>query len=108
MEFDNWDYTIPILWKILIFPRFVISLLAPAVTNMLGACRSLIGTIKWQHGVIVENWLRHVNETARLFPPNGREFLFKLNSSDFAATNSFVPQKKILELKSHLDLTKIL
>ena len=46
IEFDNCDYTIPLSGKFLGFSRVAVSLLAPAVTNKLGACRSFIGTKK--------------------------------------------------------------
>ena len=72
------------------FPQTAISLLAPAFITMLGACRSLIGTMKRQYRVIVENHLRHDINTTRVFPLNGLEPLLILNSSIFATTISFL------------------
>ena len=70
-----------------------IYLLAPAVTNMLGAFRSLIGTMKWQLGVIVENPLRHDSNTTRFLPPSGREPHLIFNLLNFCHPHlSSVPQ----------------
>ena len=73
---------------------------------MLGACRSFIGCLIWQHGVIVENYLRHDNTTNCFFPLNGREPLLIWNFSVFAATISLLFFKIILKLESSPNLTK--
>ena len=106
MGFDCWDYTNPILWKIPNFPQLTISPLAPSVTNMLDACRSLIGGLKLQHGVTVENFFRQDNDTNYFFSLKRREPLFNLNFSLFVATIFLRFLKVIIELFPHLNLTK--
>ena len=90
------------LWTFYVFNNLLF-LLAPAVTNMLGACHSLIVTMKSQHGDIVENCLHHVNDTT-IFS----QLTDGSHSSVwvFAATLSAVIQKTILGPESHLNLTK--